>query len=220
MRGLANGGIVHVQVITNGPHHHLAGVQADAHVQLQAVGPAHLFSVAAERGLHRQGRVTGPHGVIFVSHGRPEEGHDAIAEHLIHRPLKAVHGVHHVVQRRIEECLGSFRVEIADQLRGAFEVGKEHRHLLALAFQGAAGRENLLGEIGRCVGERGRSLHRFGGGDRRDLTCPDQHGALLIPSTLLDLNDFHLQVVEVRVIEIELALERPVRDAATLAEQC
>src|SRR5262249_4082513 len=67
-------------------------------------------------------------------------------------------------------------------------------------------------------GERGRGLHRLGGDARRGLTCPDQHGALLIPGTLLDLNDFHLQVVEVRVIEIELALERPVRDTASLAE--
>jgi len=41
----------------------------------------------------------------------------------------------------------------------------------------------------------------------------------MIPGTLLNLNDFHSQVVEVRVIEIELALERPVRNAAALAEQ-
>ena len=42
-------------------------------------------------------------------------------------------------------------------------------------------------------------------------TGPYQHGAVLINGTLVDLNDFHLQVVEVRVIEVELALERPVR---------
>jgi hypothetical protein len=47
-------------------------------------------------------------------------------------------------------------------------------------------------------------------------TGPYQHGAILIHGTLLDLNEFHLQVVEVRVIEVELALERPVRDAASL----
>src|SRR5262249_18995347 len=43
--------------------------------------------------------------------------------------------------------------------------------------------------------------------------------ALLIPGTVLDLNEFHFQVVEVCVIEVELALERPIRDAAALAEQ-
>ena len=34
------------------------------------------------------------------------------------------------------------------------------------------------------------------------------------------LNNFHLQVVEVRVIEVELALERPIRHTAALAQQC
>ena len=34
--------------------------------------------------------------------------------------------------------------------RGVFEVGKQHGDLLALAFQGAAGGEDLLGEIGRA----------------------------------------------------------------------
>jgi hypothetical protein len=41
----------------------------------------------------------------------------------------------------------------------------------------------------------------------------------LVPGTLLDLKDFQLQVVKEGVIEVELALERPVRDAASLAEQ-
>ena len=36
----------------------------------------------------------------------------------------------------------------------------------------------------------------------------------------LALDEFHLQVVEVRVIEVELALERPVRHTAALAQQC
>jgi hypothetical protein len=33
------------------------------------------------------------------------------------------------------------------------------------------------------------------------------------------LNDFHLQVVEVRIIKVELTFERPVRDTPSLAEQ-
>jgi hypothetical protein len=49
---------------------------------------------------------------------------------------------------------GLFRVEVADELRRAREVGKQHRHLLALTFQRTAGRENLLGEIRGRVGQR------------------------------------------------------------------
>ena len=58
-----------------------------------------------------------------------------------------MYGVHHALQRRIE-CLSGFRVEIADQLRGAFEVGKQHGDLFALAFQGTSGGEDLLDQIG------------------------------------------------------------------------
>ena len=33
-------------------------------------------------------------------------------KHLVDRALVAVHGVHHVVQGRIEELLGGFRIEV------------------------------------------------------------------------------------------------------------
>ena len=89
--------------------------------------------------------------MVFMGDGGTEQGHDTVAEHLIHRALEAVHGVHHVPQSRIEEPLGGFGVEVADELGGAFEIGKQHRYLLALAFQGGAGSENLVGEIGRGV---------------------------------------------------------------------
>jgi hypothetical protein len=72
--------------------------------------------------------------VILVGHGRPEERHDAVAEHLVHGALIAVHGVHHDVQRRIQEPASLFWIKTLDQFGGALEVGKEHRHLLALAF--------------------------------------------------------------------------------------
>ena len=84
----------------------------------------------------------------------------------------------------------------------------------------ALGRQDLLGEVGGSVGERGPRLSRCEGGVRCLLTCPDQHRALLIHSTPSDLNKFHLQVVEVRVVKVELALERPVRHTAALAQQC
>jgi len=57
-----------------------------------------------------------------------------------------------------------------------------------------------------CLLLRSKELIDF---PRRDLSV----------NQLSDLNNFHLQVVEVRIIEVELALERPVRDAAALAEQ-
>jgi hypothetical protein len=208
-----------MQVVANRPHHHCPGVKAHAHAQLQTLGATHHLGILAHGGLHGQGRIAGTQGMVLVGNGGAKEGHNAVAEHLVDGTLEAVHSVHHVVEGGIEELLGGFGIEAPDKLRRVLEVGKEHGDLLALAFQGTAGRQDLLGEIGGRVGERGRGLHGLGGGSRRGLTCPDQHGALLLNGTLVHLNDFHLQVVEVRVIEVELALERPVRDAASLAEQ-
>ena len=154
VRGLPHSRVVHVQVITDGPHHHLAGVQADAHVHLQAVRAADLFAVAPQRGLHGQGRVAGPQGVILMRQRGAKEGHNAIAQHLVHRALVAVHGLHHVMQGGVEELPGSLRIEVGNQLGGAFEVSKEDGDLLALAFKHAAGRQNFLGQVLGGVGER------------------------------------------------------------------
>jgi hypothetical protein len=65
-----------------------------------------------------------------------------------------MHGVHHVVQRRIEELLGSFGVEAADEFRRVFEIGKEHRDLLTLTGEGGTGRDNFLGKVRGGVGLR------------------------------------------------------------------
>jgi hypothetical protein len=49
-----------------------------------------------------------------------------------------MNSVHHMLQGRIEERLASFGIEVTDELGIAFEVGKQHGHLFALAFQGTA----------------------------------------------------------------------------------
>ncbi len=186
-------------------------------LHLQAMGAPHLLGIAPQRGLHGQGRVTGAQGVVFMGNGRAKQGHDAIAQHLVHRALIAVHGVHHVVQGRVQELLGRFGVEVADQLGGAFEVGKQHGDLLALAFQGAAGGEDFLGEIGRGVGQR-RPVLVAGGGPRagtRSLgTRPDQDVAVLIDRQALALDEFVLQIFQGRVVELELPFEGADRSGA------
>jgi hypothetical protein len=107
-----------------------------------------------------------------------------------------VYGVHHALQGRIEEVLGGFRVEVADQLGGTCKVGKQHRDLLALAFQGPPGGQNFLGEIGGRVGKRRTVLRagwrsgRVGSGDRG--ARPDEDIAPLIEGQALALDEFVL----------------------------
>ena len=59
-----------------------------------------------------------------------------------------------VMQGGVQELLGGLRVEILDELGRVFDVGEQHRDLLAFAFQGAAGGQDLLGEIRWGVGQR------------------------------------------------------------------
>ena len=54
--------------------------------------------------------------MIFMGQGRPEQGHNAIAQHLVHGPLVAVHGVHHACRAGIEELLGRFGIEVRESV--------------------------------------------------------------------------------------------------------
>jgi hypothetical protein len=73
------------------------GVEANAQLHLQPLGAAHLLGVAPQLGLHRQGRVAGPHGVVLMRHRGAEEGHDPIAQHLVDRAFVTMDGVHHAL---------------------------------------------------------------------------------------------------------------------------
>ena len=64
--------------------------------------------------LHGQGGIAGAQGVVLVGQGSAKQGHDTVAEDLVDGALEAVHGVHHVVDGRIEELLGGFGIEAAE----------------------------------------------------------------------------------------------------------
>ena len=105
--------------------------------------------------LHPERRVAGAHGVVLMGQRRAEEGHDAVAHHLVDRALVAVDGVHHALEHRVEELARLLGVAVGEQLHRALEVGEEDRDLLALAFEGGLGGEDLLGEVLGGVGLRG-----------------------------------------------------------------
>jgi hypothetical protein len=86
-----------------------------------------------------------------MGQGRPEQRHDAVAHNLVHRPLVAVHGLHHPLEHWIEEFLGLLRIAVAEQLHRALEIGEEHRDLLALAFQCGLRVQDAFGQVPRRV---------------------------------------------------------------------
>jgi hypothetical protein len=155
-----------VQVAANGPHHHLTAIQPDQDVEGHAFGPLDFGSVLLHRRLHGEGGIAGAHGMVLVRNRRPKQRHDAITHDLIDGALAAVHGVHHAFEHRIQQRARLFRVAVGQQLHRAFEVGKEHRDLLALTFQGRARGQDLLHEMRGGVAAGGLRVSSQRGGAR------------------------------------------------------
>ena len=115
-------------------------------------GTADLFSEAADGRLHIEGGVARPHRMVLVSQRRPEQRHDPVAHDLVHRTLVPVDGFHHPFEDWIDQLARFLGVSIGEQLHRALQVGEQHRHLLALAFEGSLRGENPLGEVLGGVG--------------------------------------------------------------------
>ena len=207
-----------MQVIANGAHHHLTGVAAYPDAHLQAMCAPHRLRIVAQGCLHGQGGVTGAHGVVLMGNGRPEERHDAIAQHLVHHALEAVHGVHHVVQGRVQEPLRRFGVKALDQLSGIFDIGEQDGDLLALAFEVRTGLQDFLDQIRWGVGKwlpflaAGRCRRWQGGWSQGcgGISSPEQHFALVVYGELFDLDELTLDVFQIGVIEAKFPLEHPI----------
>jgi hypothetical protein len=69
--------------------------------------------------------------------------------------LVVMDGFHHLLQDRIENPARLFSVAVGKQLHRALEVGEQHSHLLALAFEGRLGGEDAFGKVLGGVGVRG-----------------------------------------------------------------
>jgi hypothetical protein len=55
------------------------------------------------------------------------------------------------LEETIHDAVPLLRVELGGELRRAPDVGEQHGHLLALAFEGGARGQNLLDEVFRRV---------------------------------------------------------------------
>ena len=153
---LAHGRVVHAEIAADRADDDLARVEADPDLHLHPVRAPRVVRVALQRLLHPQRGVARPHGVILVGERRAEERHDPVAHHLVDGALVAVDRLHHPLEHGVEELARLLRVAVGQQLHRALEVGEEHGDLLALAFEGGLGGEDLLGEVLRGVARQGR----------------------------------------------------------------
>src|SRR5262247_852317 len=101
--------------------------------------------------------------MIFMRDRRTKKGKDAVAERLGHIALVTMHGVHHELQRRINDRSRFFRIKPFNQGCRTFEVSKQSSDGFALAvrtaprFQRRLFGSDTLGEVGWSItgGRRG-----------------------------------------------------------------
>ena len=152
VRRLPDRGVVHAQIAPHRADYHVARVEPDADLHLDAVDPPRVLGIALDGLVHAEGRIACAYRMVLVGERGAEERHDPIAHDLVHRALVAVHRLHHPLEDGIEDPPRLLRVPIGEQLRRPLHVGEEDRHLLALTLDGGLGGENALGQVPGCVG--------------------------------------------------------------------
>src|SRR5262249_11682896 len=118
-------------------------------------------------------------GMVFVGERRTEERHDAVAHHLIDRPLVVMDGFHHELEHRVENPSSVLGVTLGEEFHRSFQIGEEHRDLLTLTFERVLCREDPLGEVAwRVVLSRAcrRRCPRNGMSARMTELRPDRNG--------------------------------------------
>ena len=98
--------------------------------------------------------MTSPLRMILMGHRRTEQSHHPVASELVDRPFVPVNLVHQDLEAPVHDLVDFFRVELLGDGSVICDVGEEDGYELAFAFDGASGREDLLGQVFRCVGLR------------------------------------------------------------------
>ncbi len=151
---------VHVHVVADRAHDHLAGVQPAPDRELHPVAPRQLRGQPGHLALeleHRQARAP---RVVLVRERRAEDRQQAVTGELVDGPLERMDRGRGDPQEAIEDKAPALGVQRAGQLHRADDVGVHHRHLLALALDPRA----LLQDPGL---ERARRPQRLGARPQR-----------------------------------------------------
>src|SRR5262249_9823362 len=90
--------------------------------------------------------------MILVADRRSEDRHDPIACVLVNRALEAVNAVSEDAKETVHDSVPLFGAQLRRELHRTLHVRRVDRMLLALACEGAARRQDFLGEVFRRVG--------------------------------------------------------------------
>ena len=168
--GCANGRVLHVLVVVDGPGHDLARVQPHPHVEVDTALPLELAAVDGQLLPQMKGGGAGLPGVVLVGDGRPEEGHDPVASELVDVTVEAGHAVAQDGEEATHELAPVLQFHRGGEVHGVDHVGEEDGDLLALRapdpgsgcrLEGSRGRSRRVGRS--PPGVEGRILAKDGG---------------------------------------------------------
>ncbi len=89
--------------------------------------------------------------MVFVSHGRSKQRHDAVPGELVDRALEAMNAVCEDREEAVEDAVPFLGVYALGDVHRPLHVREEDRHLLALAFERASRGEDSLRQMRRRV---------------------------------------------------------------------
>ena len=109
-------GVVHAQVVSDRPDHHLAGVEPHPDREVETARQPELVGVASQGVAQVEGGVAGPLGVILECDRRAEESHHAVAGVVGHRPLEAMHAVGEERREALHDVVEDFGIDLLGEI--------------------------------------------------------------------------------------------------------
>jgi hypothetical protein len=110
--------------------------------------------------------------VVLVRDGRSEQGHEAIAEELVHGSLQAMDFRERQLEERVEQAVHGLRAKTLRELCRVRHVTEQDGHLLALTFERGARRQDPFGEMRRCIGCQRGPIPCASGSSQSSTACP------------------------------------------------
>jgi hypothetical protein len=164
VRRIADGRVVHLQVVADGADDDRPGVDADARLEVEPALRQHGGIERRERPVNRDGGEDGAFRRVLVRHRGPEERHQAVAGERVHDALESVDLAERHLEVALDELAVLLGIELLGDRRRADEVAEHHGDLLALALDDSLRGEDLVRErLGYVLGDPRRHGRRHRG---------------------------------------------------------
>ena len=135
--GVTDSGVVHPQLVANLADDDRAGVGAHPHGDA-AQGRITLRRDFSQALSDRQRGQQGAAHMVLVRQWRAEQRHETVTEKLVDRALQQMHLGQGKFEELVEQLVHLVGPQVPRQLDRIGDVAEQHRHLLALAFEGKA----------------------------------------------------------------------------------